>query len=134
MGADELGRQQQHGGAVDIGTVVGVVAVRHPHPLGPLHNPHVDAAAPSGAGFDVQIGEAFVKGVQQPVKGQGLVVDGGRPMARTPSGADRHVARGPGLRRDLPVAQARRRVAPRAEPAVVEHEALDADGRGLVRE
>ena len=226
MGADQLGRQQHHGGAVDVRTVVGVVAVRGPHALDPFHDPQVDAPAAAAARLDLQIRESLVQGVQEPVEGEGLIVDGRRPVARARLGADRHMpggqdrgvvvpldvgdvqsldeggdgavqvvprsrrrevedpltpvldrptgavgqdpvgmgagelgvavdhlrlepqaqlhaqaahvlgqrfqAGGPGLGRDPPVAQTRGVVAPGAEPAVVDDEALDADPGGLV--
>ena len=80
VGSHQLGRKQQRGAALNVLAVVGVDAVRCPHPLGALHDPQVDAAAAAGAGLDLQGGEALVERVQKSVDGQGLVVDGGRPL------------------------------------------------------
>ena len=81
VGPHQLGRKQQRGAALNVLAVVGVDAVRGPHPLGALHDPQVDAAAAAGAGLDLQGREALVERVQESVDGQGLVVDGGRPLA-----------------------------------------------------
>ena len=81
VGSHQLGRKQQRGAALNVLAVVGIDAVRGPHPLGALHDPQVDAAAAAGAGLDLQGWEALVERVQESVDGQGLVVDGGRPLA-----------------------------------------------------
>ena len=93
MGAHQLRGKQQCGAALDVLAVVGVDAVRGPHSLGALHDPQVDAAAAACAGLDLQGGEALVERVQEPVDGQGLVVDGGRPLASR-GGVGDLVARG----------------------------------------
>ena len=76
VAADQLGRDQQLGPALDRLALQGVVGVAGPDPVGAVKDPQVDPAPPeaqlsiSTPGWRAQL-------VQQPVGGQGLGVDPG---------------------------------------------------------
>ncbi|GLP67346.1 hypothetical protein TUSST3_39680 [Streptomyces sp. TUS-ST3] len=77
VGADEFGRQEQTGPAVDGLAFQGVVAVAGPDAVGALQDGEVDPSAAAGAGFDLQVRVACAQFVEQGIDGESLAVDGG---------------------------------------------------------
>ena len=80
MGAHQLRGKQQCGAALDVLAVVGVDAVLEAHTRWVRSMiPRSMRPPPPAQDSILQGGEALVERVQEPVDGQGLVVDGGRP-------------------------------------------------------
>ncbi len=87
VGPHQLGGQRQAGPADHALALVGVDAVRDPHPVRVLHDAEVQAGPAGGAGLDLQPGVPGLELGHQPVGRLGLGVDPGgarRVRARRP--------------------------------------------------
>jgi len=102
--SDQFQRYEQTGPALDREPLVGVNAVRGPHPVRTLEDLQVDPPAAGRAGLDLDVRMRGSQLVQQPIEGERLVVHPG-PPGRGMAGVDQVAVVVPLQVRDVVVPQ-----------------------------